>query len=67
MMGDADSSIERDNEEIRLRKLNPEQLASFLRNHHDIVWEYARVISDLRKRGYMVEDTGRQVKIWKEI
>jgi len=56
-MGDAHSSVERENEKTRLEKLNPISLSNFLKSNHCIVWEYADVVSDLRKLGYMVNDT----------
>lgn len=63
-MSDAITDVERESNEIRLKKLNPEKLAFDLRKK---ARELEALKEDLEALGYIVERNGNSYKIYREL
>ena len=66
-MSDALNGMERDQEEARLKKIDVKKIASELRYLHEYKTKYLEIRNDLIKLGYLVQDEGPKIRIFKEI
>lgn len=66
-MSDAINSVEKDNEEIRLSKINIVLAVRQLKRWRPDCLHYEQVKRDLAKLGYKVTEDGLRVRVWKEI
>ena len=66
-MSDAISDVEKENADYKRSQINVNEAAKMLRALRGHVCDYEDLKMNLTKLGYVVEENGRKLKIWKQI